>query len=61
MDLTPSPLTEEQAAYLKKIEDGAYHPDKPCPQCGSPLGKHIIGGPGPYHPATHKNGMGAKP
>lgn len=42
--------TPDQREYLQVILDGAYHPDKPCPECGAPMGKHVVGGPGPFHP-----------
>jgi len=42
--------TEDQEAYLRKIQESRFDPLALCPECGHPMGCHIIGGPGPYHP-----------
>lgn len=43
-------LKPDQIEYLRKLDEAKYDPEKICQECGAPLGEHVIGGPGPYHP-----------
>lgn len=46
--------TRFQRDYLERLAGEPFDPAKPCEDCGAPMGEHIIGGPGSFHPRPFK-------
>lgn len=50
MSIAIPDLTRDQLEYLEGIAKQKWDPQKPCEDCGAPMGEHRVGGPGPSHP-----------